>query len=796
MKRFFAFVWNVIFTAGVFLPLHSLVMELLTHACAGQIFDPIPSWRHVLLVLLMPVGLALVAVAKKREDERWKRIGTVAHGLVLGSALLYVAAMGPMNLAGVILAPFSVLAISEPIIPLLVFAMTGPIAALIVWLGSVWRVWKWNERRWWIGGLLAGGVLVVIAELPMVLVHERLLAAETHLRDSEREQGAFEALRTPGQEAFLHRLCYSGGSPGKFGPLGHFFDSRNGFGGMLLRNTGLTTSGFSEETLRTIYFRVTGTPFSDIPPARPASGSTRGLDWVDDTSRDGFAWDEQRGGDEVGARLKGLSLASSRMDWHVDAPSALAHGEWTLEFRNTHANAQEARCQMLLPPGGCVSRLTLWINGEPREAAFGAKSAVKAAYKQVVTVERRDPVMVNMVGPDRVMTQCFPVPPNGLMKIRLGITTPAENGLRMPLIIDRNFVIAEGLKHAVWVQSKAALGDNSDATDAVKGKDGLWSWQEEVRHAQIADLAFESKEKPAPKVWAEDALAGSGSKFVVQELSEAAEAKKQLIVVIDASAKLVPHAAMIRAALQKLPGEVLTKIVVSTDAGWDEVKADALSPQTFRGGRDAVPALKAALKHARQSSGEASVVWLHGPQPVDMTGKEVIAQLLERDAAPPVIHAIGLAHGRNKLLEDLYDTTALQSGGRWDGSEAGLASELQRVHELKSLKRVFNHVSAAPTDAPQVWDQLARHAVFTEVMAAFQGRDHVPEAQAQKAAQHQLVTPYSGAVVLETQAQYDRAGLKPVDGSTTPQIPSGVPEPSRTLLLMFGLVGLLARRRR
>lgn len=247
---------------------------------------------------------------------------------------------------------------------------------------------------------------------------------------------------------------------------------------------------------------------------------------------------------------------------------------------------------------------------------------------------------------------------------------------------------------------------------------------------------------------------------------------------------------------KKLPAEVLTKIVVSTDAGWDEVKPDALSSQTFRGGRDAVPALKAALKLARQSSGQAAVVWLHGPQPVDMTGKEVIAQLLERDAAPPVIHAIGLVQGRNKLLEDLYDTTALQSGGRWDGSEAGLAAELQRVHGGKSLKRVFSHVSAAPSDALQVWDQLARHAVFTEVMAAFQGRDHVPEAQAQKAAQHQLVTPYSGAVVLETQAQYDRAGLKPVDGSTTPQIPSGVPEPSRALLLLLGLTGLLARRRR
>lgn len=115
----------------------------------------------------------------------------------------------------------------------------------------------------------------------------------------------------------------------------------------------------------------------------------------------------------------------------------------------------------------------------------------------------------------------------------------------------------------------------------------------------------------------------------------------------------------------------------------------------------------------------------------------------------------------------------------------------------KNLKRTFTRADAPPAESPQVWDQLARHAVFTEVMAAFQGRDRVPEAQAQKAAQHQLVTPYSGAVVLETQAQYDRVGLKPVDGSTTPQIPpNGAPEHSRTVLLMLGLMSLLGRRRR
>ena len=52
---------------------------------------------------------------------------------------------------------------------------------------------------------------------------------------------------------------------------------------------------------------------------------------------------------------------------------------------------------------------------------------------------------------------------------------------------------------------------------------------------------------------------------------------------------------------------------------------------------------------------------------------------------------------------------------------------------------------------------------------------------------YQLVTPVSGAVVLETQAQYDQAGLKPVDPDSVPI----VPEPETWMLIGVCLVVLL-----
>ena len=65
----------------------------------------------------------------------------------------------------------------------------------------------------------------------------------------------------------------------------------------------------------------------------------------------------------------------------------------------------------------------------------------------------------------------------------------------------------------------------------------------------------------------------------------------------------------------------------------------------------------------------------------------------------------------------------------------------------------------------------------------------------QLAGRFQLVTPVSGAVVLETQQQYQVAGLQPVDPATVPSIP----EPATSLLLLLGLLAtwpMLRRRLR
>ena len=146
-------------------------------------------------------------------------------------------------------------------------------------------------------------------------------------------------------------------------------------------------------------------------------------------------------------RLKDLDLAESRFDGHVDGASRIGYGEWTMVFSNGSRPAEGSPL-----PGETAARrpgfrLTLWVNGEPREAAFSTVSKVKAAYKAVAVVQRRDPVLVNVVGPDTVMVQCFPVPAHGEMKIRFGVTAPLDGGRwELPRIVERNF----GTRRRAW----------------------------------------------------------------------------------------------------------------------------------------------------------------------------------------------------------------------------------------------------------------------------------------------------------------------------------------------------------
>src|SRR5262249_34241206 len=250
-----------------------------------------------------------------------------------------------------------------------------------------------------------------------------------------RERG-LTLLRTLGDDDLLLRLCY----------------------GLAGRPTGLLSAVvmFSDNTLwlaprgqpqvatpavaREIYYRLHGVPFNARPAPHEKSSGTRVAE---------FQFDDDHGGTQVGGRLKGLTMVSSRIDGSISGDDAVAYLEWTVEFRNTEWADREARLQLALPPGGVVSRATLWVNGEEREAAYGGRGEGRAAYQRGAGQPRPQPPVGASQTADRVLAQAFPVPRNGgTIKFKLGITAPLElideskARLTLPAITDRNFSFA------------------------------------------------------------------------------------------------------------------------------------------------------------------------------------------------------------------------------------------------------------------------------------------------------------------------------------------------------------------
>ena len=205
-----------------------------------------------------------------------------------------------------------------------------------------------------------------------------------------------------------------------------------------LRRRGFVTAVFNlrdvpAEGLPRAFFRATGQRHSE----RAAPSSHR---------RSWSSYEEAQEPQDPSASwmTPKIQWVSSRIDAKVEADAALAYLEWTLELKNDSPWQAEGIGQIALPPGGVVSRATLWVGDEEQEAAFAGRGEATAAYEAVVR-QRRDPLLVTTSGTDRVEIRCFPIPPRGgAMRFRLGITTPwihaaNESLLKLPRFLESNF---------------------------------------------------------------------------------------------------------------------------------------------------------------------------------------------------------------------------------------------------------------------------------------------------------------------------------------------------------------------
>jgi hypothetical protein len=784
---------------GILLPAVTLAIELYTGMCAETFFDPIATLGHVLLVAFVPLANLLALIGSSRQSTKWRTTLLWANGVALGIALIYTLVLLPIT-------PLAVIAIICYGVGLLPLA---PLCALLCGIALRRRLAAIPTGE--VGGetggmavkpsktlgpLLGGGALGIAlllameASVALTRIGVEMAASESH----DREVRGVNFLRHFGNRNDLLRLCYQGG--GGRGPFN--------FSSGSLMMCGFLFAEVPRDDVQKVFFRVTGLPYNSLPPPRGVSRF----------ARDDFDFDSDVGGGAVTGRRKGLSLSDSRLDAQLQPNDATAQLEWTMVFKNDDQWQQrEARAQVLLPPGGVVSRVTLWINGEPRDAAFAGAGQVREAYRKVVE-KRRDPLLVTWAGSDRVLVQCFPVPANGEMKIRLGIIAPLTltgletAALRLPCFAERNFNITSRDIHSLWSESDRSYDHAPDKLHSEKQADTKYILRGTLADDELtaADAMIQvSRSGDVRESWTPDPT--DPKMHVVQKLvANESSALEKLVVVIDGSAGMADQLETISEALASIPANTKLTVLVAGDdvvnvaaeagSGDDSTELAArLRSVASSGGCDNVPALLRGFEEA--ASGDKTIVWIHAAQPVLLQPVTPLVHWLER-GAQVTLYDLAVVNGPNRLVEQMGTTVAcLKAVPRFGSVSDDLKRLLaQLTGQAKDYRLERTRVEGESPAKPKASSHLARLWAAGQASVLAKTGVAADLAQAVKlAAAFQLVTPVTGAVVLENQKQYEESKLHPAD----PDAVSNIPEPATWILLLTAapwLLWLAWRRRR
>src|SRR5215475_1906363 len=149
--------WLLLF--GVFFPAAVIVIELATKLCAQTLFDPMPTWGHVVAVAFVPASNLLIWTALNQQ-QRWSaRWLAFANGAAIAIASLYALLFLP-------LLPMAIVAIVVGIGFLPLAPFTAVLSALGLRKALVRRQPDKSLTPALVGGLLAGLAVVVALDVP------------------------------------------------------------------------------------------------------------------------------------------------------------------------------------------------------------------------------------------------------------------------------------------------------------------------------------------------------------------------------------------------------------------------------------------------------------------------------------------------------------------------------------------------------------------------------------------------------------------------------------------------------
>ena len=749
---------------GVVFPILAASIELTTGICRNTFFDPLPNIWSCLVFALIPIGNAMVLYGLAHPTEKSLSRLMLANGISIGVSAYF-------SLTFVTLLPVSMLA------SLIGIGLCGltPFFALVCACRLRTRLLAMRgkyeisspERLGSLGGI-AGFLLLLPIGLSALTTDVALNWIENG--NVEFREKGIHWLENYGSKSVLAHLA-AGRRLGYYtwGSSYGLFDDWN-------RRSSVTPE---------LLYRLTGRSFPQLD--QPTWRSGRPL-WNPFKI---YTPTPRRG-------TEGLSLSESVIDGWADGDGVVGYLEWTMVVRNDGPRTQEAVSTIQLPKGATVSRVTLWVNGEEREAAFAAKAKVTEAYQRVVR-RKRDPILITTDGLDRIQVRCFPVLPRDHMRFRIGISLPLELEsptravLPLPFFVDRNFSLPDKTRHHLWIESRGTLdlpGKNVAASLTREGKNRL---EVRISGSELPNIASAIKVSRQDistvwNAWDENELP------VVGTLKNTVTGHQPAVVVLDGSWAMRSRWDEVLGLLENASH---VRQVFLADKDVQEFEFDTPESRTrtlqflrqFKPnrGRDNVTALRAAWSTASRTA-DSRIIWIHAPQPYALSTIATLWRPFNRSDAPGLIDAPMMV-GPNVVVDELPQLKNVHSVPLIGNDSSNFWKRVAQIDTLPFELAQGSppvHAYQASRHLTRIW---ALQHIHQQLDKGREWDDLVPIAE-----HYRIVSPVSGAVVLETNAQYRQAGLQ-APKNNLPQTATPA-----TLLLLVGLVllasgGLLTRYR-
>ncbi|HEY9677745.1 MAG TPA: VIT domain-containing protein [Drouetiella sp.] len=466
------------------------------------------------------------------------------------------------------------------------------------------------------------------------------------------------------------------------------------------------------------------------------------------------------------------SLVESKLTGHVDADALTSVTYWSMTFKNNKNVAQEAQAFLSVPPNSVVSRITLWINGVPQEAAFNYTNKVQAAYNWIVQYHR-DPLLVTEVTPGLLNLKAYPVPAYGEMKVRIGITTGLEANSKRdfsftaPKIVSSNFGIDGDLLTDVKLESNARITSNAKGKESSNEK-GKFVYKGQIAPNGEENFNFVAHRESDFTNFTARATHSAEDMVISERLSNSAKPFNKLAIVIDASKAVGEKRNEIKEALKALPSDVQAQVFFADHRDMSEAcsVSDAISKidnVDFTGGVDSLPAIQAAKKYLGRHNASA-IAWIHDSKPLMFEeDKSGARSLLDRSEHRLKIFELQIGEDSTNSFRSFMTGISTDASPEFSSiARAGsVAQDLGRFFKSSGTEGV--KVKVVREKIPNKHASGTSYAFpvasrLSTVWAAEEARKCIAVGEVDTAGQlgnvFRIITPVTGAVVLETQSDY------------------------------------------